>query len=284
MATPVRPNEVPKDLMCSICISVPLEPVMVSSCYHVYCRDCVRESLHRQECNDQPESCPVCRCDCTTDDLLPLEEESPLTYRIWSNIVVKCDHHGDGCNWTGSILDYKTHKYICPKTTDKKLQEEKELIRTLRIENEKLKLKNKLLHIRNQELEEKARKRNSSSYSKKLEELKAIVRRNIELPVKNGKGGYAYNRFSVVPLTRLICQNLEDIPSSINPNKIFECVKKIGLDLRRDHHDNPEHFYIDVRMLVCVCLASAWFTEKQLGRIRDIAVEHGWAEVLPAMR
>lgn len=279
MATPLRPNEVPKDLMCSICLSVPLDPVVIPSCSHVHCQDCITESLHRQECGDQSASCPVCRCDCTADDLLPLEEESPLAYRIWSNIVVKCDHHQDGCNWTGSILDYKSHQYICQTTTDQKLQEEKELILSLRKENEKLKLKNKLLYIRNQELEEKVRRRNSSSFSKDLEQLKAIVRRNIELPVKNGKGGYAYDRFSVVPLTRLICQNLEDVPGCINPNKIFECVKKIGVDLQRDYPDNPEHFYIDVRMLVSVCLASTWFTEKQLGRIRDIAVEHGWAEV-----
>ena len=149
----------------------------------------------------------------------------------------------------------------------------------MRKENEQLKVKNKLLQIRNQELEEKCREESWNAVAKEVEKLKSIVRRNIELPVKNGKGGYAYNRFSVVPLTRLICQNLEDMPECINPNKIYECVKKIGIDLRKDHADNPEHFYIDVRMLIGVCLASTWFTEKQLGRIREIAAENGWAEV-----
>ena len=130
----------------------------------------------------------------------------------------------------------------------------------------------------NQDLEAKFKEQKRMRVTKELEKLKEIVRRNIVIPLTNGKGGYAYNRFSVVPLTRLICQNLEDIPGRINPEAVFECVIKIGSDLRRDHDDNPEHFYIDVRMLTGVCLASTWFTENQLGRIRALAAENGWAQ------
>lgn len=280
MATPLRPDEVPKDLICSVCLSVPLEPVIVSRCSHLFCQECISESVYHQKCCGQDESCPVCRRECTSDDLLPLEEESPLAHRIWSNINVKCEHHGEGCNWTGSILDYRSHECNCQKKKEEKKREDNDVIRSLKKENKELKVKNKLLSMKNQELEAKSRERNWMTVAKELEKLKSIVRRNISIPVKNGKGGYAYNRFNVVPLTKLICQNLEDIPECINPDKIFECVRRIGSDLRKDHEDNPEHFYIDARMLLSVCLASTWFTEKQLGRIREIAAENGWAQVV----
>jgi hypothetical protein len=278
MAIPLRPNEVPKDLICPICLSVPLEPVIVSQCTHVFCESCITESLYCQECNNQEETCPVCRCDCTVDDLMLLEEESPLAYRIWSNITVKCEHHKEGCDWTGSILDYPSHKNSCKQTIHQR-KEDQEVIRFLKKENEELKAKNKFLHFANQELEMRFRHESKTRVTKELENLKAIVRRNIELPTPNGKGGYAYDRFSVVQLTKLICQNLENKPAKINPNKIFECVTNIGSDLRKDHPDNPEHFYIDVRMLMGVCLASTWFTERQLGRIRGIAAENCWAHL-----
>lgn len=161
----------------------------------------------------------------------------------------------------------------------KQKREDNELISSLKKENIELKLKNQLLTMKNQELLAKSREHNWMTVAKELEKLKSIVRRNISIPVENGKGGYAYNRFHVVPLTKLICQNLEDIPDSINPDKIFECVRRIGSDLRKDHEDNPEHFYIDVRMLLSVCLASTWFTERQLVRIREIAAENGWSQI-----
>ncbi len=279
MATPLRPDEVPKDLICSVCLSVPLEPVIVSRCSHVFCKECISESLNHQQCCDQDKSCPVCRRECTEGDLLPLEEESPLAYRIWSNISVKCEHYEKGCNWIGSILDYRSHKCSCQKKTEEQKREDSEVIRSLKMENNELKLKNKILAMKNQELEAKSRAYNWMAVAKELGKLKSIVRRNISFPLENGKGGYAYGRFNVVPLTKLICQNLEDIPESINPDKIFECIRKIGSDLRKDHKDNPEHFYIDVRMLLSVCLASTWFTERQLVRIREIAAENGWAQI-----
>lgn len=277
MATPLRPDEVPKDLICSICLSVPLEPVIVNQCAHVFCEECITESLHRQECGGQNECCPVCRCECTTDDVMLLEEESPLSYRIWSGIQVKCEHHENGCNWTGSISDYHSHKYVCQRTIEQR-QQDNEIIRRLKKENEQLKAKNKYLDIMNQELEARHHHQNWKKVAKELEKLRSMVRNSIERPATNEKGGYDYDRFNVVQLTKLICQNLEDMPDYINPNKIFECVRKIGLDLCRDLPDNPEHFYIDVRMLLGVCLASTWFTEKQLWRLREIAADYGWAQ------
>jgi hypothetical protein len=89
-------------------------------------------------------------------------------------------------------------------------------------------------------------------------------------------GGYDYNRFSVRKLAKLICQNLERRPAEINANKIFECVRNIYVRLKNGYSDNPEHYHIDVRMLLGVCLASAWFSIKQDSIIRGFANEQGW--------
>lgn len=275
MAIPLRPEEVPKDLICAICLSVPLEPVIVNKCAHVFCENCIAESFLHQQCNAQDESCPICRVDCSLDDLLLLEDESPLAYRIWSSIAVKCEHHAEGCEWNGSILDYRSHTCSCQQTIQQS-DRDKEIISSLKKENQDLKVKNKILDIKNQELEVRYRHQNFSTVNKELENLRAIVLTSIEMPVSNGRGGYAYNCTNVVQLTKLICQNLENRPAKINSNKIFECVKKIGSDLRQEYSNEPEHFFIDSRMLMGVCLASTWFTENQLTRIREISAEYGW--------
>jgi hypothetical protein len=110
-----------------------------------------------------------------------------------------------------------------------------------------------------------------------LEKKVNKLQHKIEEPIHNGRGGYAYDRNSVVNLTKLICQNLENKPASINATKIFECVKNIFSDLNRGYNDNPEHFYVDVRMLLGVCQASTWFTQNQKCRINEMALEKGWS-------
>jgi hypothetical protein len=275
MAIPLRPEEVPNDLICAICLSVPLEPVIVNKCTHVFCEDCIAENFHHQQCNGQDESCPVCRVDCTLDDMLMLGDESPLSYRIWSSIAVKCEHHAEGCEWTGSIVDYRSHMCSCQQTIQQR-DRDKEIISSLKKENQQLKVKNKFLDIKNQELEVRHRHQNFTTVNRELENIRAMVLASIEMSATNGRGRYAYNCKNVVQLTKLICQNLENKPAKINSNKIFECVKNIGSDLRQEYSDEPEYFFIDTRMLMGVCLASAWFTENQLARIREISAEYGW--------
>ena len=275
MAIPLRPNDVPKELICTICLSVPLEPIVMTKCNHVFCKDCITESIYRQECAGRDQTCPVCRSDCIDDDLVLLKEESPLSYRIWSNIQVKCEHHTAGCNWIGSISDYRNHKCSCEKA-NKQRKRDKELICSLRKQNSLLKAKNEALLVMNKDLERKYRRHCLTTVSKELDNLRMIIMKDIQLPIGNGKGGYAYDRTSVVELSQLICQNLEDKPSSINPNKIFECVRNIARDLQRQREDNPKHFYMDVRMLLGICLASTWFTENQLARIEEMAASCVW--------
>jgi hypothetical protein len=277
MVLPVRPEEVPKDLICAICLSVPLAPCTLRSCSHVFCENCIRESISHQN------NCPICRIYCSLSDVRSLEEANALGYRIWNGIIVKCDNHESDCSWTGSISDYRSHKNSCPQQNKRarrsRSDSDQDLIDSSKEENDKL-------HETNGGLVETLR-----GYEVKHQELKvengilkviAVQFGNIagkcvcEKPASNGRGGYAYDRFSVQKLAKLICQNLESRPADINASKIFDCVRSIYTNLKNGYSDNPEHYNMDVRMLLGVCLASAWFTDNQYSIIRNFANEQGW--------
>jgi hypothetical protein len=87
---------------------------------------------------------------------------------------------------------------------------------------------------------------------------------------------YGYFRSRVVELTQLICRNLERIPPSIDRNRIYNCVKHCYDDMRSSWSDNPPHFYVDMRMLLNVCRASTWFSQKQIVNFNQWCAEQGW--------
>eukprot|EP00536_Pseudo-nitzschia_multiseries_P014871 jgi/Psemu1/291697/fgenesh1_pg.779_\ len=291
---PLRPEEVPKDLVCAVCLSVPLEPSILRKCSHVFCTSCIFDSLSYND-----TGCPVCRRASTASDIQRLSDFSPFAHRIWSNISVKCDGHEVGCSWTGSISDYERHKMSCRTTKNqsglrRRSDSDQELLDFLEIENERMNevngnLRQKLerMRVANAELKEKLHmaeeanvnlRENWTTMAGEFAQLKNMVKTCVEDPIPNEKGGYSYDRNSVVRLTKLICQNLENKPAKVRSHKIFECIRNIFMDLRKNYADNPNHLYMDVRMLFGVCLASAtWFTDKQMSRLREMAAENGWA-------
>lgn len=102
------------------------------------------------------------------------------------------------------------------------------------------------------------------------EELKAAMLGSFD-------SSYLYGREQVVELAQLICRNLEAKPNKIDANRIYNCVRNCFEDLRRDYSDNPKHFHIDMRMLLNICLASNWFTDRQLENIRSWCKQQGWS-------
>ena len=110
-APPLRSEEVPSELMCSICFGIPLRPAMVTPCEHVFCEGCIEQALTGMS------SCPNCRMDCSPTHIRGLVPRS-LPYRVWSGIAVKCPKHESGCGWTGSAIDAVGHMEVC--TADKR--------------------------------------------------------------------------------------------------------------------------------------------------------------------
>ena len=99
LASPESLEKVSEDMICSICFSLPIDPVL-TPCHHMFCEGCIHEAL------DATQQCPLDRNPCEQHELKPLEG---FSRRIWGNIQVKCGNHNDGCAWTGPIGDYATH-------------------------------------------------------------------------------------------------------------------------------------------------------------------------------
>ena len=207
MAVPLKPEDVPKELICAICLSIPLDPRILSGCSHVFCKGCIHNSLsyHR--------SCPTCRCNCNWGQVLLLKEDSGIAHRIWSNIPVKCEHHGNGCEWTGAISDYKSHEKSCPgnamirklhslENQNKRLVAENEMhkrrilnYQSLERENEKLKFDRKELKIDKRKLQkeikeakEKAKQFLYDKISSMKHSQKLLKEENAKLKKLNGEG------------------------------------------------------------------------------------------------
>ena len=127
MAVPVDPNEVPRSLICSICLGLTEEPAILKSCSHVFCKPCIERSIITPDI-DHKKACPICRSEIGKGHVLPLEDNR-FAHRLWSGIPVRCEHHEE-CGWTGSAGDYRSHRESCVHHVIPSLREEIERLRS----------------------------------------------------------------------------------------------------------------------------------------------------------
>jgi hypothetical protein len=190
--------------------------------------------------------------------------QGSLAYRLWSSVAVKCGHYEKGCCWSGSIVDVKNHN--CQFGGVRQVADPAELAR-LREEKEALvrerSVLNAFLDEKNQENE--ALQRNLSVVKEKLAKHTMF------------DSSYSYNRHNVVQLSQLIARNLENKPAQVDANRIFDCVRSCYIDLQQGWNDNPEHYFIDMRMLLATCGASNWFTNRQSHNIQKWLREKEWS-------
>ncbi len=132
----LREDNVPDDLICSICMTLPAEPLM-TECDHLFCRTCIHQALGNQNL------CPIDRRPCSQGQLRRLDG---LLSRIWRGIQVKCGCYENGCAWRGSIADYGSHTENCsvrrnPSVNNNNNSDVIEELERLRQENEDLRKK-----------------------------------------------------------------------------------------------------------------------------------------------
>lgn len=252
--SPLRPEEVPEDLKCSICFGVPINPKLLP-CEHAFCNECISKALSALP------KCPNCRLTCNPNQIYDLRKDS-MPYRIWSSIAVKCTKHEEGCSWTGSIADFQNHASRCMHGG---------MFHTHRLEIERLNKRIQNLEDENRDLKMKLRELPEVASMLMQEAL-----RGHELLPKIFYGDYSFRRENVVELTQLISRNLENKPHDIESNRIYQCVSNCYRDLTQGYSDNPPHFTIDMQMLLSTCLASTWFTDRQLMNIRRWLREYDW--------
>lgn len=221
--------------VCSLCLEIPTtDPYILHPCDHIFCHRCL---VRAQETRSD---CPNCRTLPTST--APLQG---ALRRIWERIPVACA--AKNCTWKGCLGSYASHTQRCGALSviqSKLMQIFTEAFQEA-WEVERLKLE----HDVTQRVEQQQRLRAARTAMTPLDRF------------------YGYDRFRVVELTQLICQHLEDKPPDIDRNRIFNCVKHIYDAYRGDWPDNPPHLYVNLRMLLNVCRATAgWFTHRQMNK------------------
>lgn len=84
------------NLMCPICHSPLVDPVVLQECDHCFCRDCLRQTWNTSEYTPgiPKGNCPTCRTACKLMGRGPV---SRILVNILDDLVVKCPKHEEGC-------------------------------------------------------------------------------------------------------------------------------------------------------------------------------------------
>lgn len=261
---------------CPLCCEIPLEPV-VTPCHHIFCRPCIVQALQAKH------ECP--------NDRLPLEIRelqviNGALRRVWEHIPVRCPK--DQCTWTGTMGNYECHVRRCMRFSFENAQEyERHLLQLeKKYEDQILELTQKLATVEerfDRDLQQTVSRLRSMAEHDKKEAIAALRQKferawegNVEAQGESHKfaphcpldSNYRYDRCRVVELTQLICRNLENKPSDVDNNRIFNCIKNCYHDFEKGWTDNPDNYLLDLRMLLNVCRASTWFSEKQHANIK----------------
>ena len=260
-------NGMQHELICIVCHDIPMDVPLITNCSHAFCNTCIRQALRHNS------ACPVCRNRVSEHELSPI---SGLLRRVWEQVRVKCP----SCEWTGNIGNYQAH-HTRSCTTGAVIRSE---VNALKRKHEELKeaLENERsrhIGILNKLNFELTKSRTEAEEARREVEALTGTVATLKLKLKNARppldSTYHYTRENVVTLAQLICRNLENKPSNVDANKIFNCVKHCYDDLTKDWRDNPKHYRIDVQMLLAICRASTWFSNNQSARIQEWCTKQG---------
>ncbi|XP_054169211.1 TNF receptor-associated factor family protein DDB_G0272829-like [Oppia nitens] len=99
-------DNVAKEFICPICLSIINDPVLISCvAQHMFCRQCITASLQTKS------ECPVDRQSVTVNDIRP----QPAFKRVIDGLRLRCPNHGEGCQRTGTVSDMRSHVFECSR-------------------------------------------------------------------------------------------------------------------------------------------------------------------------
>lgn len=251
----------------------------------MFCRSCISQALeHKNEC-------PNDRRELNVHQLQPL---SGILRRIWEQLGVKCPNQV--CAWTGTAGNYANHAAACGQRSQLSMQRKRDYDdRIAELEAQNVELQIRILRSGSGQLNT-----TSAAFETRVQELKETIRiLRFQLGVERGErrqlvdarrfrlaamaeedetaqfdSSYKYGSDRVVELAQRICKCLENKPSDINLNRIYNCVRNCYQGFCGGNSDNPA----SVRMLLHICLASSWFTTKQQEKMMTWCREHGWLD------
>jgi Zinc finger, C3HC4 type (RING finger) len=258
-------------MMCTLCQEIPLDPVL-TPCNHMFCRHCILEALRFRD------ECPNDRHPLTKEMLQPIEG---IARCLWEKIGVMCPT--PNCLWTGTVGNYGSHIIRCRNNdrSDKitiadydskitEIQKSHELeLKELEASYEAALEALQEAHRRNMDEALTKQKKKFMNVAQMYQTNQANLMQaeacadELQEAISEFESFYECDRTKIVPLTKLICRHLIDPPDSIDRNKIFQSIEKLIHDAKQNWDDNPRNFKVHVRMLISVCLASAWFIDPQ---------------------
>lgn len=234
----IEQKSLPESLECPICLAMVKEPV-ITPCHHVFCKDCLQRA---------GPNCPVDRRPLPTGSCTSLKTANPALFRVWNGVKLRCPFAGmHPCMWTGGGEDFSAHVAICKGGS---------VVESSREEVARLQLQVEASHAKVAALTQQLE-------AMRLQSARAALTAQVDT-------SYSYGRTRIIELTGLIFQNLERIEIAVDKNRVFQCILNIHRDYTRRYSDNPAHMNIDLAMLLQVALASVWFTERQLDRLREM--------------
>ena len=267
---PCNPDEVPSELKCSICLGIPLFPVL-TPCEHLFCKDCI----HAVRLKDQNGLCPICRGPYESNELKELQKGT-FVYRLWSNIRVKCTRCEEGCTWSGSIEDFVPHfKSVHINNYEKMMKTMKEYIEVLESNEATLKAERKLIIEKFKTQEKKHMweidklKVENLLLQEKYDTLLAASKQKTKITHK-------FSRKNISELTRKILYNADKNLHSKDANKIFKFVTSYYEELLKNDPENPEKYDEHVKELLTTCASSKCFSKDQNNTIEQWMKDQGW--------
>ena len=93
-------SEPPKSRFCPICFELLTEPYQIVKCGHHVCQQC-----HTKLITNGNKKCPVCR----EPNALSNAHLDKFLQREINDLKVRCQHHREGCKWTGEVRDLQSH-------------------------------------------------------------------------------------------------------------------------------------------------------------------------------
>ena len=91
-------TEPPENRFCPVCLELLFDPFL-TDCGHHVCRQCYTRLLA------ESKECPECR----EPDALSSARLNKFLQREINDLKVRCQHHREGCEWTGEVRDLQSH-------------------------------------------------------------------------------------------------------------------------------------------------------------------------------
>mmetsp|Transcript_6797 Transcript_6797/g.17388 ORF Transcript_6797/g.17388 Transcript_6797/m.17388 type:complete len:587 (-) Transcript_6797:22-1782(-) len=96
------------EFLCPICSQLVEVPV-ITTCSHVFCRNCYLEWVQQQQQDEQSSRCPKCATGLKSAGAYELQKANPLAWRLLCRVQVRCPLHAQGCAWKGDYGEVSSH-------------------------------------------------------------------------------------------------------------------------------------------------------------------------------